>query len=104
MVTKQRSLPRVVNIDDLLALAKRRLPKAVFDYLDGGAEQEVTLRQNCEAFKQVTFRPRQAVSVGPCELNTRVLEADLAFPAMLAPIGYSRLMHPGGEVACCSRC
>ncbi len=89
----------MVNINDLLTLAKRRLPKAVFDYVDGGAEQEVTLRENCEAFKQVTFRPRQAVSVGHCELNTRVLEADLAFPAMLAPIGYSRLMHPGGEVA-----
>ena len=99
MVKRQRPLPRVVNINDLLTLAKRRLPKAVFDYVDGGAEQEVTLRENCEAFKQVTFRPRQAISVGHCELNTRVLEADLAFPAMLAPIGYSRLMHPGGEVA-----
>jgi isopentenyl diphosphate isomerase/L-lactate dehydrogenase-like FMN-dependent dehydrogenase len=99
MIKSQRPLPRVVNINDLLTLAKRRLPKAVFDYVDGGAEQEVTLRNNCEAFKQVTFRPKQAVSVGPCELNTQVLEADLAFPAMLAPIGYSRLMHPGGEVA-----
>jgi len=88
-----------VNINDLLTLAKRRLPKAVFDYVDGGAEQEVTLRENCEAFKQVTFRPKQAVSVRDCELSTQVLEADLAFPAMLAPIGYSRLMHPGGEVA-----
>src|SRR5258708_25583968 len=99
MAKRQRPLPRVVKLDDLLSLAKRRLPKAVCDYLDGGAEQEVTLRENCEAFKQVTFRPRQAVSVGHCELNTRVLEADLAFPAMLAPIGYSRLMHPGGEGA-----
>ena len=88
-----------MNINDLLTLAKRRLPKAVFDYVDGGAEQEVTLRENCEAFKQVTFRPKQAVSVRDCELSTQVLEADLAFPAMLAPIGYSRLMHPGGEVA-----
>lgn len=99
MVKRQRPLPRVVNINDLLTLAKRRLPKAVFDYVDGGAEQEVTLRENCEAFKQVTFRPKQAVSVRDCELSTQVLEADLAFPAMLAPIGYSRLMHPGGEVA-----
>jgi isopentenyl diphosphate isomerase/L-lactate dehydrogenase-like FMN-dependent dehydrogenase len=99
MVRSQQPLPRVLNINDLLTLAKRRLPKAVFDYVDGGAEQEVTLRNNCEAFKQVTFRPKQAVSVGTCQLNTQVLEADLAFPAMLAPIGYSRLMHPGGEVA-----
>lgn len=99
MVKSQQPLPRVLNINDLLTLAKRRLSKAVFDYVDGGAEQEVTLLNNCEAFKQVTFRPKQAVSVGTCELNTQVLEADLAFPAMLAPIGYSRLMHPGGEVA-----
>jgi len=99
MAKRQRPLPRVVNINDLMILAKRRLPKAVFDYVDGGAEQEVTLRENCEAFKQVTFRPKQAVSVRDCELSTQVLEADLAFPAMLAPIGYSRLMHPGGEVA-----
>jgi len=99
VIKKHRSLPRVVNVNDLLTLAKRRLPKAVFDYVDGGAEDEVTLRQNCEAFKQVTFRPKQAVAVGDCELSTQVLKADLAFPAMLAPIGYSRLMHPGGEVA-----
>ena len=99
MVKRKRLPPRIVNIDDLRTLAKRRLPKAVFDYLDGGAEQEITLRENCEAFKRVTFRPKQAVSFGHCELNTQVLEADLAFPAMLAPIGYSRLMHPEGEVA-----
>ena len=100
MVERQRPLlPRVVNINDLLILAKRRLPKAVFDYMDGGAEQEITLCGNCEAFKQVTFRPKQAVSLEKCELNTRVLGSNLAFPAMLAPIGYSRLMHPGGEVA-----
>jgi len=99
VVKRKRPPPRIVNIDDLRTLAKRRLPKAVFDYLDGGAEQEITLRENCEAFKRVTFRPKQAVSFGHCELNTQVLEADLAFPAMLAPIGYSRLMHPEGEVA-----
>ena len=99
MVKRKRLPPRIVNIDDLRTLAKRRLPKAVFDYLDGGAEQEITLRENCEAFKRVTFRPKQAVSFGHCELKTQVLEADLAFPAMLAPIGYSRLMHPEGEVA-----
>jgi L-lactate dehydrogenase (cytochrome) len=99
MTQKQRSLPRVVNINDLLDLAKRRLPKAVFDYLDGGAEDEFTLRENCEAFKKVTFRPRQAISVGNCALSTWILGTELAFPVMLAPIGYSRLMHPDGEVA-----
>jgi L-lactate dehydrogenase (cytochrome) len=91
--------PRVVNIEDLRPLAERRLPRAVFDYLDGGADGEVTLAENCNAFKEVTFRPRQAVTVPSCDLRTRVLGFDISFPAMLAPVGYSRIMHPGGEVA-----
>jgi isopentenyl diphosphate isomerase/L-lactate dehydrogenase-like FMN-dependent dehydrogenase len=91
--------PRVVSIEDFRPLARRRLPKAVFDYLDGGAEGEVTLRENCRAFHDVTFRPRHAVAVPHCDLRTRVLGFDLSFPALLAPVGYSRLMHPGGEVA-----
>jgi len=89
----------VVNIEDLRRLAQRRLPKAVFDYLDGGAEAELTLAENCRAFRDVLFRPRGAVAVGDCNLKTRVLSHELSFPAMLAPVGYSRLMHPGGEVA-----
>lgn len=88
----------VVNIEDLRALAQRRIPKSVFDYLDGGAEAELTLRENCRAFREVLFRPRSAVAVGACDLKTRVLGHELSFPAMLAPVGYSRLMHPGGEV------
>jgi len=75
------------------------VPRAVFDYLDGGAEGEVTLRENCRAFQDVTFRPRHAVDVPQCDLGTRVLGFDFALPALLAPVGYSRLMHPGGEVA-----
>src|SRR6266478_6098451 len=90
---------RVVSIADLRSRARRRLPTAVFDYLDGGAEGEVTLRENCRVFEDVTFRPRQAVTVPGCELCTRFLGLELSFPALLAPVGYSRLMHPGGEVA-----
>ena len=90
--------PRVVCIDDLRPAAKRRIPKAVFDYLDGGAEGEVTLRENCRVFDDVTFRPRYAVVETECNLHTRVLGMDLALPFLLAPVGYSRLMHPGGEV------
>jgi molybdopterin biosynthesis enzyme MoaB len=71
----------------------------VFDYLDGGAEGEITLRENCRTFKDVTFRPRHAVEVADCDLCTRVLGLDLSLPFLLAPVGYSRLMHPGGEVA-----
>ena len=91
--------PRVININDLRPLARRRLPRAVFDYLDGGAEGEVTLRENCRAFEEVSFRARHAVALPECDLRTRVLGFDLSFPALLAPVGYSRLMHPGGEVA-----
>src|SRR5215471_15524683 len=94
--------PRVINIHDLRRLAKRRLPRVVFDYLDGGAEDEVTLRENCRVFEGVTFRPRYAVAMPQCDLRTRVLGADLAFPAILAPVGYSRLMHPAGELAAAS--
>src|SRR5580692_2823855 len=91
--------PRVVSIADFRPMAQRRLPKAVFDYLDGGAEDEVTARENCRVFEDVTFRPRHAVVVPHCDLTTRVLGFDLALPFLLAPVGYSRLMHPGGEVA-----
>src|SRR6202051_1810796 len=91
--------PHVVNIHDLRRVAQRRLPRVVFDYLDGGAEGEVTLRENCRVFDDVTFRPRHAVAVANCDLRTTVLGHELSLPAMLAPVGYSRLMHPGGEVA-----
>lgn len=91
--------PRVVCVEDLRPLARRRVPRAVFDYLDGGAEGEVTLRENCRAFEELTFRPRHAVVVPTCDLRTRVLGHDLALPFLLAPVGYNRMMHPGGEVA-----
>jgi L-lactate dehydrogenase (cytochrome) len=90
---------RVVNIEDLRRMAQRRLPRSVFDYLDGGAEGELTLEANCRAFRDVLFRPRGAVAVGDCDIKTRVLSHELSFPAMLAPVGYSRLMHPEGEIA-----
>ncbi len=101
MTRSSRSVatPRVVNVDDLREIAYRRTPPAVFDYLDGGAEGEVTLRENCRVFEDVTFRPRHAVAFEECNLRTRVLGLDLALPFMLAPVGYSRMMHPAGEVA-----
>src|ERR1700687_3802832 len=90
---------QVVNIEDLRHLAQRRVPRSVFDYLDGGAEAELTLAENCRAFRDVLFRPRGAVAIADCNLKTTVLGHELSFPTMLAPVGYSRLMHPGGEVA-----
>ena len=101
MTQSSRSVasPRVVSIADFRAIAQRRVPRSVFDYLDGGAEGEVTLRENCRVYDDVTFRPRHAVSFDQCNLRTRVLGFDLALPFLLAPVGYSRLMHPMGEVA-----
>jgi isopentenyl diphosphate isomerase/L-lactate dehydrogenase-like FMN-dependent dehydrogenase len=91
--------PRVVNIKDLRSLAQARLPRIVFDYLDGGAEDEVTLRENARVFGDLTLRPRLPSAAYQCDLRTRVLGSEVSFPALLAPIGYSRLMHAGGEVA-----
>jgi isopentenyl diphosphate isomerase/L-lactate dehydrogenase-like FMN-dependent dehydrogenase len=91
--------PRVVSIEDFRPIARQRIPKPVFDYLDGGAEGEVTLRENCRVFNDVTFRPRHAVALSECGLCTTVLGFTLSLPFMLAPVGYSRMMHPGGEVA-----
>src|SRR5579862_4829689 len=92
-------LSQVVNIEDLRSIARRRLPRAVFDYLDGGAEAESTLAENCRAFRDVIFRPRGAVAVKECGLKTKVLGHEISFPAILAPVGYSRMMSPGGEVS-----
>jgi isopentenyl diphosphate isomerase/L-lactate dehydrogenase-like FMN-dependent dehydrogenase len=91
--------PRVLNIEDLRRKAKRRLPRVVFDYIDGGAEDEFTLRANCRAFEAVTLRPRCAVATPLCDLRTTVLGTSVAMPLILAPVGSCRLMFPRGEEA-----
>jgi L-lactate dehydrogenase (cytochrome) len=90
--------PTVVNIADLRRLAERRLPRVVFDYIDGGADGEVTLRENCRIFDDVLFRPKNAVSMAACDLRTTVLGTELALPFILAPVGSSRMFYPRGEV------
>jgi len=91
--------PRVVNIKDLRRLARARLPDAVFDYLDGAADDEVTLKDSEKCFREVLFKPRFAVATPACDLGVTVLGHRLDLPFLLAPIGYSRLMHPRGELA-----
>jgi L-lactate dehydrogenase (cytochrome) len=91
--------PRVLNIGDLRRAARRRLPRVVFDYIDGGAEDEWTLRANSRAFEAVTLRPRCAVAVPSCDLRTVVLGASIPMPLILAPVGSSRVIHPRGEEA-----
>src|SRR6266699_2444069 len=101
MTRRHRSLepPRVLNIEDLRRAAKRRLPRVVFDYIDGGAETEWTLRANCRAFEAVTLRPRGAIATPVCEMGTTVLGTSLTMPLILAPVGSCRLMYPRGEEA-----
>src|SRR5581483_3188585 len=101
---KARSVaaPYVLNVEDLRRLAKRQLPRVVFDYIDGGAEDERTLRANCRAFEEVTFRPRCAVATPVCDLGVSVLGRSLSMPLILAPVGSSRLMYPRGEEAAAS--
>ena len=97
MIRERVQPPRVINIEDLRRLAKRRLPRVVFDYIDGGAEAELTLRANCRAFEAVTFRPRCALATSTCDLRTTVLGTSLSMPLILAPVGSSRLFYPRGE-------
>jgi isopentenyl diphosphate isomerase/L-lactate dehydrogenase-like FMN-dependent dehydrogenase len=91
--------PRVLNIADLRREAKRRLPRVVFDYIDGGAERERTLGENRRAFEDVLFRPRSAVATRQCDLSAEVLGTRLELPFMLAPVGSSRLFYQRGEEA-----
>ena len=88
----------VLNIADLRRLAQRRVPRIVFDYIDGGAEDEVTLRANTREYEDITLRPRGAVALAACDLTTTVLGTRLALPFILAPLGSTRLFHARGEM------
>jgi isopentenyl diphosphate isomerase/L-lactate dehydrogenase-like FMN-dependent dehydrogenase len=91
------SAARAVNIEDLRRMARRRLPGVLFDYIDGGADGEVTLRENTRVFQSVTFRPRNAVANAPCSLRTTVLGTTWDLPFALSAVGSSRMFFPRGE-------
>ncbi len=86
-----------VTIEDLRLMAKRRLPRMVFDYIDGGAEREWTLGENSRAFQDVLFRPRSAVATPSCDITSTVLGTRIDLPIVLAPVGSSRMFYPRGE-------
>jgi len=92
------AFPRVINIDDFRRVAKKRLPAVVFAYIDGGAEDEITLRENVAAFADVSFRPRNCVAVPSCDLRTTVLGETFDLPFLLAPVGFCRMFYPKGEL------
>jgi isopentenyl diphosphate isomerase/L-lactate dehydrogenase-like FMN-dependent dehydrogenase len=86
-----------LNIADLRLAAKKRLPRAVFDYIDGGADAEWTLRENSRVYEDVLFRPQSAVATPACDLRTTVLGQTIDLPFILAPVGSSRMFWPRGE-------
>jgi L-lactate dehydrogenase (cytochrome) len=90
-------MSQAVNIADLRLAAKKRLPRVVFDYIDGAADAEITLRENSRAFEDVAFRPRSAVATKHCDLATTVLDGKLDLPFLLARVGSSRTFYPRGE-------
>lgn len=94
-----RRLARCANVADLRAAARRRLPRGCFDYIDGAAEDESTQERNCSAFRELGFRPRILADVGEVDPSTTLLGRPLAFPLVLAPVGFTRVAHSQGELA-----
>lgn len=88
-----------VNVEDLRSIARRRLPRFVFDYVDGGAEDERALAANREAFARLRFLPRTLVDVGRRDRSTRLLGAPAAMPAVVGPTGLNGLSWRDGDVA-----
>jgi L-lactate dehydrogenase (cytochrome) len=87
------------NVAELRALARQRLPRAVFDYVDGGAWDEVTLRRNERDFEAFTIRPRVLVDVPDVDLSTTVLGQPVSLPIVGAPTGLTGLVNQLGELA-----
>jgi L-lactate dehydrogenase (cytochrome) len=94
-----RRLAKTASVDDLRRIAKRRLPGGVFDYIDGAAEDELTLAANRAAFKALTFKPRVLRGVMKVSPEATVLGRTVAYPLILAPTGFSRIADPAGELA-----
>jgi L-lactate dehydrogenase (cytochrome) len=93
-----RRLSRVANVADLRLIAKRRLPGGVFDYIDGGAEDELSLRRNVAAFRRAELVPRVLRDVSAIDTSTTLLGRRLPMPLVFAPTGFTRMASPGGEL------
>ena len=94
-----RRLSACHDIADLRTAGKRLIPRPVFDYVDGGADEEVSLRANTSAFRRFRFQPRTLVDVSEPDTSAAFLGSVAPLPLALAPTGYTRMMHPGGEIA-----
>lgn len=99
-----RRLSTVANIDDLRRVAQRRLPAGVFDYIDGGADDERTLAANTAGYERVGFAPRVLRDVRNVDTSARLLGRSIPLPLVLAPTGFTRIAHPQGELAVARAC
>src|ERR671931_1312261 len=94
-----RALDRCYSIEDLARLARRRLPSGAQAYLEGGGEDEYTLRRNRAAFDEVELVPRVLHDVSRVDASATVLGTRVPLPVVLAPVGAPRLIHHEGELA-----
>lgn len=94
-----RRLARAHTIDDLRTMARRRVPRPVFDYVDGAADDEISINRSRNAFRGIAFHPNALRDVSKVDTSTELLGERLAFPLVLAPTGFTRLMHHEGESA-----
>ena len=101
---QDRKLNSVVNLAELRLLAKRRVPKAVFDYVDGGANDELAHTRSQEIYSRVEFKARVLRDVSVIDLKTKILGKESALPIIFAPTGYTRMMHYQGEVMVAKVC
>jgi L-lactate dehydrogenase (cytochrome) len=95
----RRRLSACHDIADLRAMGVRLIPRPVFDYVDGGADQELSLQANTRAFQRFRFQPRTLVNVSEADTSTAFLGSVVPLPLALAPTGYTRMIHPAGEIA-----
>ena len=96
---KARRLERALTIEDLRRVAKRRTPRAAFDYTDGAADGEVSLARARQAFADIEFQPSILRDVSTVDTSREVLGQRVALPFGIAPTGFTRMMHAEGEVA-----
>ncbi len=95
----RRRLRRAASIDDLRRMARRRLPRGVFDYIDGGAEDEIALDRNTRAFRELELVPRVLRDMGSIDTTGTILGRRVPLPLILAPTGFTRIANPAGELA-----
>jgi L-lactate dehydrogenase (cytochrome) len=94
-----RRLSKAADVDDLRSIAKRRLPGGVFDYIDGGAEDERTYRRNTDGFSDIEFVPRILRDVAEVDPSVQLFGRQLPLPLVLAPTGFTRIADSQGELA-----